>query len=48
MINSELSRDELGAFISVEPNDIPAMGATVFDESKQTILSEVRTQLLNC
>jgi hypothetical protein len=33
-MDHELNRDELGAFISVTPNDIPAVQDTIYDESK--------------
>eukprot|EP00029_Vermamoeba_vermiformis_P014549 TRINITY_DN9664_c0_g1_i1.p1 TRINITY_DN9664_c0_g1~~TRINITY_DN9664_c0_g1_i1.p1 ORF type:complete len:649 (+),score=181.26 TRINITY_DN9664_c0_g1_i1:32-1948(+) len=35
MIESELERDELGAFISVTPDNIPDTQQTVFDQSDQ-------------
>jgi hypothetical protein len=45
-MDHELNRDELGAFISVTPNDIPAVQDTIYDESK-SIASNLDSNLKN-
>lgn len=47
MMDHELNRDELGAFISVTPNDIPAVQDTIYDESKSIASNLAYSNLKN-